>query len=464
MLALLLGFCGLVAFGGSLASGFHFDDYAIFADRALRSPQGWREIWTLTQTRPLTYLTFWLNFQLGGQDPVGYHALNLVLHIVAVLLLWSCLRRVTSEGWALFGAAVFAVHPLQAEAVDYIWGRSIILAALLCFAAWRDWLRDRPWHAVAWFAAALLAKEEVAAFPLALWALGPKRRAPLAAMLALSALAAARIVYATSVIPGAVAGVQAGISPWNYFLAEGVVLWRYARMVVLPWGFNIDPEIAVPPIWVGLVAWSAIIALAIWLWRRKVALAIPLLVLLPSSSFFPAQDLAADRRLYLALALCGLVWPALRRIPRAAAYPLVTVLIALSLWRTWIWQSDERLWREAATSSPDKVRPKIQLARNVPAAEALTLLGQAESLAPNDPAIPAEAGKVYLSSGDAAQALQQFGRALALDPRDARNYNNRGVALAALSQTEAARADFTRALALDPTLDEARANLDRLSR
>jgi Flp pilus assembly protein TadD len=102
------------------------------------------------------------------------------------------------------------------------------------------------------------------------------------------------------------------------------------------------------------------------------------------------------------------------------------------------------------------------LARAVPAAEALELLAAAARLAPYDPAVAAETGKILLSQGQSAAALQEFGRALALDPRDARNFNNRGVALDALGQTEAARQDFERALRIDPGLTEARQNLEKL--
>ena len=162
---LLLLAAALVAFGASLGSGFHFDDYAIFPDPVLTSPGGWLAIWSLRQTRPLTYLTFWLNYQAGGQDPLGYHLFNLALHLGAVMLLYECLRKLLPERAALLAAALFAVHPIQAEAVNYVWARSIVLAALLCFASLAAWIDGRTWVAVAWFAAALLAKEECAAFP-----------------------------------------------------------------------------------------------------------------------------------------------------------------------------------------------------------------------------------------------------------------------------------------------------------
>jgi len=103
------------------------------------------------------------------------------------------------------------------------------------------------------------------------------------------------------------------------------------------------------------------------------------------------------------------------------------------------------------------------LSRSVGTVEALAQLSVARRLAPDDPAVAAETGRVLLAAGRPAEALAHFGRALALAPRDAHNYNNRGVALQALRQTDAARDDFKRALALDPGLDAARENLRKMA-
>jgi tetratricopeptide (TPR) repeat protein len=455
---LLLLAAALAAFGCSLGSGFHFDDYAIFAAVG-------------RQTRPLTFLTFWINQRLGGQNPIRYHILNLALHLVAVLLLYECLRRLIPPKSALFAAAVFAVHPIQAESVDYVWGRSIVLAAALCFAALLCWITGRSWLAVACFAAALLAKEEVAAFPLVLWLLEKRRRPspPIVAMLALSLAAGLNVIRAAAAIPGSTAGAHAGITPGNYLLAQGPVVWRYLRLLVIPYGFTVDPEISIPPLWLGITAWVALLAVILLAWRSRRDWAIWLigafLLLIPSSSVFPAADLAADRRLYFPLALFAAAGAlAIARLkPRVIAPAIVLALAAIAFARTQVWLTDESLWREAVRRAPDKVRPKLQLARQLPAADALALLAEARRLAPGDPAVATETGEVLLSAGRPAEALSEFGRALALDPRSAAHYNNRGAALQALGQTEAARQDFLRALALDPSLASARENLNRVS-
>jgi tetratricopeptide (TPR) repeat protein len=288
-------------------------------------------------------------------------------------------------------------------------------------------------------------------------------------MLGLAVAAGARVVYAATVTPGAQAGLRAGISPWRYLLAQGPVILRYLRLLIVPYGFTVDADIHVPALWVGLLAWAGIVALAVFLWRyRRYAwatwLLAGLILLIPSSSLFPAADLSADRRMYLPMlgfaAAAG--WLLTRVRTEALAVVVAVALTAVSIGRTQVWMTEERLWREAVRRAPEKVRPKIQLARAVPAAEALELLAAARRLAPYDPAVPAETGKILLSEGQPVAALEEFGRALALDPLDARNFNNRGVALDALGQTEAARQDFERALRIDPGLTEARQNLEKL--
>jgi len=472
---LLLLAAALVAFGASLGAGFHFDDYAIFSDPVLGSPSGWFQVWTPLQTRPLTYFTFWLNRQIGGGDPLGYHLLNLAIHLGAVTLAWECLRRLLPERAALVASVLFAIHPIQSEAVNYVWARSILLAGLLTLAALHSWIEDRRWITVVWFGLALLAKEEVAAFPLLLAWLeyrrvmpkGRQRWVPIAAMAALSLAAGIRVIWATTVVAGAPAGVQAGISPWKYLLEQGFAQLRYLQLLAVPYGFTIDPEIA-PPTWLALAAWALLVALIVFVVRRAPSagtwLVSGFFLLLPSSSIFPAADLAADRRMYLpVLAFGAAIGIALNRFRLEPVLAVAAVILAgISVQRTLIWMSDQSLWREAMERAPEKIRPKIQLARALPASQGLELLNKARLSAPHEPSIAAETGRILLGEGQPDAALEEFGRALALSPTNPQYINNRGVALQALGQTEAARADFVRALALDPKLTEARDNLAKL--
>jgi tetratricopeptide (TPR) repeat protein len=416
-----------------------------------------------------------LNRQLGAGDPLGYHLFNLLFHLAAVLVAWECLRRLLPLRAALIAGVLFALHPIESEAVDYVWARGILLAALFCFAALWQWLDGRPWIAVAWFAGALLAKEECAAFPLlVIWlewrgSLPGARRgkAALAAMLALALAAGARVIWATTLIPGATAGVHAGISPARYLLVQGAVICRYLQLVLVPYGFTVDPDIHVS-LWVAIAAWVLLGGVTFWLLRRERDCATwwiaGLILLIPSSSFFPAADVSADRRMYLPMfAFAAAAALLLARVKTPAVLAAIALLLAgLSVQRTMVWMTEESLWREAVERAPRKLRPKLQLARALPAAKGLELLATARLDAPYEPAVATETGKILLSEGQAEGALEEFGRALALAPMDARNMNNRGVALMALGQTEAARADFERALRTLPSLVEARENLAKL--
>jgi hypothetical protein len=476
--SLLVAAAVLLTWGASLAGPFHFDDYSLLADPAVASPDGWKQMGRAAQTRPLTYLTFWLNYQIGGSGPAGYHVVNLALHLAVALRLRAVLAKLLPAQIAVLAALLFAVHPIQSEPVNYIFARAILLAALLCVFSLDLWLCGRPWGAAAAYAGALLAKEECAAFPLLLALLdvsrarGRRAWRPIGVMLALSLGAGLRVLYALAAGRVEGAGATAGISPLEYFWTQGVVIWRYLRLLALPWGFSVDPPVEPASAGVGLAAWLALAAASTPLAARRFAQAregfwwiAGLVLLLPSSSVFPAADLAADRRVYLPLlawAPAAALW--LARWRTAFLAPLVLLWVMLGMGRTAVWNDGRALWEEAAAQAPRKVRPKLQLARHLPPAQALALLAEAERLAPRDPAIATEQGRAWLAANQPAQALAAFGRALALEPGNARYRSNRGVALSLLGQTDAAARDFESALKSDPCLFDAHLNLKRLGR
>ncbi len=473
--SLILACAAAAVFVLSLSASFHFDDYAIFSDPVLTSTSGWWEVWAPQQTRPLTYFTLWLNHAVGGRNPAGYHAFNLALHVACVLLLFHALAGLIPRRAAVLAAALFAIHPIQTEAVVYVFARGILLATLFCLLSLRSWLRGRHWVAAVWFALALLSKEECAAFPVFLLLLhfsvsrNTREFRPIAVMAGLSLAAGIRVIAATAMRPGAGAGFQAGISPAEYFASQGPVILRYFRLLLFPWGFTVDPDIRMPVAWTAMLAWLAIAGSCAVAARRFMRAREGfwwiggLVLLLPSSSIFPAADLAADRRMYLPLCAFSVVAGLLLRDSgKRILLPAAILLALLTFGRTWVWLNERSLWEEAVAASPEKIRPRIQLARSVTPENGLIILLDAQRLAPTDASVAAELGKTYLLLGRPDGALAEFGRALAIAPRNAQALNNRGVALMALEQWRAAREDFERALRIDPCLFDARFNLKRL--
>jgi tetratricopeptide (TPR) repeat protein len=356
----------------------------------------------------------------------------------------------------------------------YVFARSTLLAAFFALLCIRDWQRGRFWRSAAWFALSMLAKEEVAALPLVLalaeWSVDRLRNAarPLAAMLVTALLIGGRAAWAVSTVAGSGAGSQSGYTPFEYLSFQGVAILRYLWLLLVPIGFTPDPAIRTGP-WQASLAWGVIAAVFVLSLsgarglRPGFYLLAGLLLLLPSSSIFPAEDLAADRRMYLPLLFFGpLLGLLLQRADSRLLSALAVIWCGASFFQTRLWQNPHALWMEAARLSPETIRAKRQLAALLPAPQAVELLNEAARLRPEDAAIPSDIGMAWLRAGDPAQALEAFGRALAIDPGSAIHTHNRGLALLLLGQSDAARADFERALELDPCLFDALWNLRRL--
>ena len=231
----------------------------------------------------------------------------------------------------------------------------------------------------------MLGKEECAAVPVFLLLLDTSRKhrlawKPLAGMLGVALALGLRTVWATTVVPGSQAGLQAGISPLSYFATEGVAVLRYLRMVILPWGFTVDPQIDKPSLPLAALAWGLVAVLILAASRRfgnlreGFWLLGGLILLAPSSTILPAADLAVDRRMYLPMiafsALLGLL---LERTNWKTTTPIVLVLAAVSFHYASLWRNPEELWTEAVRQSPEKIRPRIQLARSVEPGRALSI-------------------------------------------------------------------------------------------
>jgi hypothetical protein len=95
------------------------------------------------RSRYIGYLTFALNYRLHGLDVRGYHILNLLIHISTAVLVYFLIiltfqtpflresqMRESCRYIALFASLLFACHPVQTEAVTYIWQRVASLAAM----------------------------------------------------------------------------------------------------------------------------------------------------------------------------------------------------------------------------------------------------------------------------------------------------------------------------------------------
>lgn len=421
-----------LAYANAFAGAFQFDDWnVIVGDARVQSLAAWWQ--SMPGIRPLLKLTYAVN-HASGLGVAGFHAVNVALHAANALLVLALLRRLAlrhgAEGAtaglaALAGALLFAVHPVQTEAVTYLSGRSTALAATFALASLLAWVtgreEGRPWLAAVvsplLLAAGLASKEYVAVLPLALvlWRATDPRREPGFAgalhatgphwLVLLGGLAvfAASDTYRRLVETSLEAR---GIGE-NLLLQAQAVVYLAGQLVRID-RLNADPLLAAPVF--GITAALSVAAVAAGviggfaLLRTRPAAAFGVLWfflwLAPTNSLLPRLDLVNDRQLYLAL--MGPAWLVawtIATLPhrRAAAVALAAALAGLVLataGRNAVYADEVAFWEDVARKSPGNAR-------------ALNNLGYA-----------------YAQAGRRDDAEAAFVRALAVSPQDWRAASN----------------------------------------
>lgn len=465
--ALLLAFVA-ASWAGSLDASFQFDDWNVIVDDIrVRSLTAWWH--SLPAIRPALKLTYALGNTLGG-SPRGFRIFNIAVHwLNAVLVFGITFRRAVAMHAAAWSSAtnvrfrtaffiaftcsgIFALEPVQTEAVTYICGRSSSLAALPCLIAvwcWDVTAQGRGngrlhGAGIACYALALAIKETAIVLPLLLFLWHSTRPAGdgsddpdepasrsgvvIAARWsaterrALAGYGAVALVTLVLALDSGTYRHLLGVSLATRSIASNLELQTHA------WGFlagelfrlsalDADPSLSQFQVGaLGALLWAApwlLVCGLAWL-RRARAPALTLgigwfvICLLPTNTLLPRLDIANDRQLYLALV--GPAWLAARalgrmhRIRPALTWLLVMILLAVL---------------GAATAKRNQVyRTEVAFWQNV----------------------------------------------LRRSPGDGRAANDLGIALALACRERDAAAAFARAIALDPADYRARVNLELLQR
>ena len=501
-------------------------------------------IW-ISGLRPLLMFTFWLNYQ-GGQDTFGYHLFNVVLHFangglillaVRKVLEWARIEKWQAGALAVFSAGLFLLHPLQTESVTYVASRSETLSVFWILAAFVVFVYRkgetisvlRAIAILALFAAAVLSKEHTAVLPAVLlltdfyWNPGFsltgirgnwRLYVPIAAgaVLALSFISRALNL-------GASAGFNVKEFTWyQYFFTECRVIWDYLRLFFFPVGQNLDPDVAISRSILDHGAIFAILALLAvsvlaWIYRRRFQLAsygwfVFLILLAPTSSFVPILDPYAERRLYLPfIGLLFIVADVLSRwrtskTTLATALTVVLIIEAAATYqRNVLWSNAIDLWKDTVSKSPEKYRPRFQLAfayylagdngdaieqfqktaeLHKPTYDLLLDWGLAyDAAGKSDQALEkfkqaagieqsahvfSQIGMEYGKMGKYPEALDALATAAKLNPNFAMTYYTRGNVYEQEGNREQAAVEYRHAAQLDPQLQLAREALARVSR
>jgi len=478
----------MLAFGRSLGFGFlAIDDPDNFLQNAYLRPlraEGLKVIWTepywglytpVTSTVWASELYLTENPQTREVNPRWFHAVSLGLHAGCAVLAFFLLTRLTHHrGAAWFGAALFAVHPLQTEAVCWVSETKGLLAGLFGLMAFYEYLAfadrtqppqsNRPWRitiggslhyllATLAFLVALLSKPSAAALPLMIGAtdllvLRRQVRQGIVALLPWLLMALGLMILTSEAQGGAKVALVA--SPLERVLIAGDAISFYLRQ--LAWPFHLGPDYGRSPVNVLEsrlvdVAWLVPLALLLVtlllrprrMWLAAAGLLVagiaPVLGLVP----FAYQDhsTVADRYLYLAmlgpaLAATLLVrqfWP--RSAPAAAA--VVLLLATLSYRQTAVWRDDRSWAAQAIAVCPRSIAGNEVLAQittlDGDRTRAMHIRRRAVERNPKSPLPRVYLAKALLASGHLQEAVDEFRHALTMHPKSPAVHHLLGQAL-----------------------------------
>ena len=515
----------LIAYANSFSGVFLFDDRLHILGE-LRLETLWPPWEAMSRRRMVVDYSFALNYAVSGQRAWSYHAVNLLIHVLASLALFGLVRRTlllprwqgrfatSASGLAMASALLWAVHPLQTQAVTYVVQRAECLMGLFYLLTVYAALRaSQSAHRVAWSIAT------VAACILGMGSKGVMVTAPVMvllydrAFLADSFKEAVRrrwalhmglfatwgVLWACGTATGVLnpAATRAnvgfgfkGIGPIDYLLTQSGVLVRYLRLSLCPVPLCLDyywsvartaAEVVLP----GLII-TSLLALTVWAWVKRPPWGFIgvwfFVVLAPTSSFIPIKDPMFEHRMYLSLAsvvvlatlgaysaICRDAGPfSLGRTNRAGLIGVTLTLVCAGLGygtirRNEVYHSEAGMWADVLRKRPESVRASENYGTALLAEnrieEAYDALLEAVQVVQDSPEIRNGLGFALVVMGRANEAVDWFRSALAINPRHRRARRNLASALLDAGRPDEAIPFAESALTDDPADNEVRLTL-----
>lgn len=519
--ATLIVLLGGLVYANSFQGQLLLDDNpSIIMNEKIR--QDW-SLWSVLSSspRPLLYLTFAINYSLGGLKVFGYHVFNLAVHLIAGLALYGVFRRSFTSpllasfpmprAWALsiIATLFWLIHPLQVGSVTYVFQRAEAMMGmfylLTIYSAGR-FFAGGPYRTF-WAAGAVAAcflgmtcKPVMVTAPLLVliydrifwarsWARIEQERKKFYWALFSSWILLVWLVSNPQESLGSVGWGVEGMSSFRYALNQPSVILHYLRLVIWPHPLILDYSWPAADKIVNLLpainGVGVLLAVTIWSVRRFPALGFLgfwfFLILIPSSSFIPLADLAFTHRLYLPLA--GVIMlivvgvdALLRRVFPNREERLLQGLIILvgvlgvfsylTIQRNALFHNTVDLWTEEIRYRPDNARARYNLGlayfEQGNKTEAMKYYLQAAALRPDYAKAHNNLGNLFYEQGDKVQAVAHYRAALALNPLYTEAHNNYGVILMEAGNFAEAEWHLKEVIRLNPGFTETVRNLGNL--
>jgi hypothetical protein len=516
----------IVAYGNSFTAPFIFDDTINIMENS--SIQKLWPLWhpfnvpadTGLTGRPLVNFSLAINYAVSKGNTWSYHALNLIIHILATLTFLGIIRLtiMTTEKGARYlnialpfsfaCALLWGLHPMHTQAVTYIIQRCESLMGLFFLLTFYAAIRGRQsesssrWHllSIMFFLLAISSKEVAVVCPVLLliyeWVFeghhpwhairqSPLLYAGLVLGLIVATIMAAKgntLISRTETIP---------FTPVSYWITQCQVIFHYLRLVVWPSGLTIDygwPMAPMREAWPSMLGVLIALGLSVWALRLRNAagfLGLWFFMILAPTSLIPLPDPAFEQRMYLPSAAIIILivgaavntyewsqkqlklWPGSRIYIPAGAIALVIcaglIFAFLTYQRNFDYRSDVAIWSDTIKKRPNNFRGYhglgLALSNRGRQEEALKCLHHALILNPHNSYANNDAGFILLLMNRPHEAIPFFQKAIQIKDKNSKAYNNLGAALAQTGNLKEAIFHFTQALRIKPESISVRDNL-----
>jgi protein O-mannosyl-transferase len=510
--AICVALAGLtwIVFGQTLRHDFiNYDDETYVTENPMIVSGLTRQgvLWAFTHAHagnwhPLTSISHMLDCQVYGLHASGHHRTNVLLHTLAVVLLFLFLQRTTGALWrSAFVAAVFAIHPLRVESVAWIAERKDVLSGvffmltLLAYARYVSGERSlRRYLLVAFlFGLGLMAKPMLVTLPCVLllldyWPLRrfgshspendatPARPAPLA-RLVVEKIPFFFLSFVSSLLTwrAQLASMRSTTEIPLVLRAENAIVSyvRYLRELLWPTDLAAFYPHAALPLLSVIAAIFLLVAIStlVLCFGRKLPYLITgwgwyVVMLLPVIGLVQvgAQALA-DRYTYLPQIgiVLAITWAAadaaagsrrLQRFIAATAFAVTVVLALCAFQQTRYWRNSESIWLHtlAVTKNNDVAHNELGEVRlrNGPVEDAIQEFQTALKITPQFPIAHHNLGLAFLKKGNLADAIEEFRFVLSRDPQNIKCRLNLAAALLESGRAVEAIMEYQKVLKIIP--------------
>jgi len=516
-------------YANTLMNSFQYDDsFSILENRYVHSLSGIGHFFVsshlisnvpLSGYRPLTMATFALNYVVGGENPMGYHFLNVVIHVLSTLLVYMLslalmrdfeIRRRAQA--ALTVALLFAVHSINTQPVNYISGRSTLLVGCFSLACFLLYIHGNQSDedsrrytfllgSLATYLCALLSKEEAVALPGLLAAyeffrirgrIDKKKLWHIILRLLPFAILTLGFLVLVIHILGIVGDTAQPRGTWDNLMTQSKVLFLYLKLILLPTKLSIDHVVPISTSFfepITMIAVFGVVALLVGsLFLTRSMPIVPFgiwwffIALVPTSTLVALKLVLNEQRLYLAavgiFCIAGAsLGGALERTEAEGKHGVrqalicgfaivLVVLSALTIRRNVQWRTPLSLWSSALKYYPDSARANTQMANiyldSGSLDEARAAAQKAVEAAPDVVEARVAMATAYSRLDMQDEALAAARAAVDLNPDSADAQTILGLVYARLERYSEAEAAWKRAVEINPQNLAARENLERL--